>query len=206
MITTTAAGAPSRARHRREQVLDAAAACFRSKGFHAASIAGISQAAGMSPGHIYHYFDNKEAIVTAIVEREESELVALIEATRASMQRHDLVDAILERLEIAIVRLADIERARLTLEILTEAARNPEIARVVQRSSRMLREKFLRLLSGLAEDMPLPDPPDAELIAKVELLGALLEGLTVRRVRDPQLDLEIVGRHMRRVVRQMLGD
>ena len=37
---------------RRNQVLDAAAICFRNHGFHGASMAQISKTAGMSPGHI----------------------------------------------------------------------------------------------------------------------------------------------------------
>lgn len=48
---------------RRAQILAAATDCFRELGFHGASIAKISQASGMSPGHIYHYFENKEAII-----------------------------------------------------------------------------------------------------------------------------------------------
>jgi AcrR family transcriptional regulator len=64
-----------RAAQRRHQVLDAAAICFRNHGFHGASMAQISKTAGMSPGHIYHYFDNKEAIIAAIVERDMEEMM-----------------------------------------------------------------------------------------------------------------------------------
>ena len=39
---------------RREQVLNAAAECFRQGGFHGTSIAQICKRAKMSPGHVYH--------------------------------------------------------------------------------------------------------------------------------------------------------
>eukprot|EP01034_Spumella_vulgaris_P041417 gene41417-51285_t len=60
---------PERALVRRKQVLDAAAACFGRSGFHGASMAEISKAAGMSAGHIYNYFDSKDAIIAAFVEQ-----------------------------------------------------------------------------------------------------------------------------------------
>ncbi|HNX20648.1 MAG TPA: helix-turn-helix domain-containing protein, partial [Acidobacteriota bacterium] len=62
-------GAESKSEARRRQILDAAADCFRRYGFHAATIANISETAGMSAGHIYHFFPNKEAIVRAIIEQ-----------------------------------------------------------------------------------------------------------------------------------------
>ena len=41
-------------------ILDAAKKCFIEHGFHAASMANIAETAGMSPGLIYRYFENKE--------------------------------------------------------------------------------------------------------------------------------------------------
>jgi AcrR family transcriptional regulator len=48
-------------------LLDAAAEEFGAKGFHEASISGITQRAGMAIGSFYTYFDSKEAIFTALV-------------------------------------------------------------------------------------------------------------------------------------------
>ena len=67
----------SRAAARRQQILNAAAQCFREHGFHGASIAQISKTAGMSPGHIYHYSENKEAIIAAIVAQDLEGLLTL---------------------------------------------------------------------------------------------------------------------------------
>ena len=57
---------PALAQARREQVLCAAADCFRRKGYHGAGMAEISRTAGMSAGHIYNYFESKEAIIESI--------------------------------------------------------------------------------------------------------------------------------------------
>ena len=58
-----------RAQARRQQVLTAAAECFRRRGFHGASMAEIAKTAGMSAGHIYNLFENKDDVIAAIVER-----------------------------------------------------------------------------------------------------------------------------------------
>lgn len=58
-----------KAAQRREEILDAAIRSFREKGFHAASMSSIAKAFGMSAGHIYNYFDSKEDIIEAIVNR-----------------------------------------------------------------------------------------------------------------------------------------
>jgi len=69
---------PERAQLRRNQVLEAAASCFRRSGFHGASMAEISKAAGMSAGHIYNYFDGKDAIIAAFVEQNVERVAALM--------------------------------------------------------------------------------------------------------------------------------
>ncbi len=53
---------------RREQIIDAAMRVFAQKGFSRATNKDIAREAGITPGLIYHYFENKEAVFQAIVE------------------------------------------------------------------------------------------------------------------------------------------
>jgi len=50
---------------RRQQILDAAMACFARKGFHQTTMEDIGNEAGVSPGVAYRYFANKEDIIEA---------------------------------------------------------------------------------------------------------------------------------------------
>ena len=61
--------APKTARGQRtlRALLDAAAQEFGEKGFHEASITGITARAGTATGSFYTYFDSKEALFTALV-------------------------------------------------------------------------------------------------------------------------------------------
>ena len=61
--------APRTERGRRTQqaILDAAAAEFGERGFHEASISGITRRAGVALGSFYTYFDSKDAVFRALV-------------------------------------------------------------------------------------------------------------------------------------------
>ncbi|MCA9581023.1 MAG: TetR/AcrR family transcriptional regulator [Myxococcales bacterium] len=53
---------------RREQILAAAIATFAERGFGAARVSQVAAAAGLSHGLVYHYFENKEAMLCAIAD------------------------------------------------------------------------------------------------------------------------------------------
>jgi AcrR family transcriptional regulator len=53
---------------RREQIIDAAISVFSKKGFSRTINQDIAHEAGITPGLIYHYFENKAALLQAIAE------------------------------------------------------------------------------------------------------------------------------------------
>jgi AcrR family transcriptional regulator len=56
------------AEDRREQILEAALRVFSQKGFIQATNKDIAREAGITPGLIYHYFENKEELLKAAIE------------------------------------------------------------------------------------------------------------------------------------------
>ena len=50
-------------------ILDAAMTVYAQKGYHAATIADVAEAAGLGKGTLYLYFKNKEAIAISMVDR-----------------------------------------------------------------------------------------------------------------------------------------
>jgi TetR/AcrR family transcriptional regulator, repressor for uid operon len=172
-----------RSEQRRQQVLEAAAECFRQSGFHAASIAQISRQAGMSAGHIYHFFTNKEAIIEAIVEQKVSHMLEL--AARFEME-DDVFATMLDNVNLGMEEKTEPKFAGLWLEILAEAARNPEIARIVQNADKTMRERLTRLESVARQTRGISTTTRPE--AVTEVVMALFEGLANRTVRDPEMD------------------
>ena len=70
-------------RQRRDEVLDAAAAVFAEKGFHAATLKDIAERVGVLPAGLYHYVDSKEAALIEVCRRSGR---AFLEAMKASLE------------------------------------------------------------------------------------------------------------------------
>lgn len=191
----------SRTEARRAQILAAAADCFRLDGFHGASIAKISKAAGMSPGHIYHYFGSKESIIAAIVEQDVARVLTLTAELRSA---RDVKEAMIERVAEGIAEYLDPRAAALRLEIVAEAARNPDVAQT-------LRCADARALAGLAEMIRgvrrWAGHLDAEgtAPAMADAIAVLFEGLQIRVVRNPGLDPRALARVYRRLIQDLLN-
>ncbi len=193
---------PARAAARRAQILCAAADCFRAHGFHGASIARISAAAGMSAGHIYHYFENKEAIIAAIVEQNEQRVTRIIGSLRDA---DDLVEAMVEHAAEKVERQLDRDAAALRLEILAEAARNPRIAAIVRAADERIRESALQMLHALRCPHGQRPFSGAETTAAHEVLAAMFEGLTVRGVCNTHLAPSEITPLFRQLIRALFA-
>ncbi|CAH1746350.1 TetR family transcriptional regulator [Thauera humireducens] len=197
---TTSSTDASRAAARRQQILIAAAQCFRDHGFHAASIAKISIAAGMSPGHIYHYFENKEAIIAAIVAQDLESLLTLTAELRAAC---NVREALIERAAEGVADQLDTDSAALKLEIVAEAARNPRVAEIVHDADAACRRELAVTIRAIRRVAGHEDSPEA--IADMgEVLACLFEGLLLRSIRNPGLDRQRVARRIQIAINDLL--
>jgi len=190
----------SRAEARRTQVRAAAAECFRLHGFHGTSIAQISKAAGMSTGHIYHYFENKEAIIADIVAQDLERLLKLTAELRAAS---DVKAAMIERAVEGVQNNLDPGTAGLQLEIVAEAARNPHIAGIVRAADQQCRASLAETIRALRQAAGHRDSA-ATLAGMVEAISAMFEGLRIRAIRNPDIDRDVVVRMFRRMVSDLL--
>jgi AcrR family transcriptional regulator len=189
-----------RAEVRREQIRVAAAECFRLHGFHGTSIAQISKVAGMSPGHIYHYFANKEAIIAEIVAQDLHRVLTLIAEMSSA---DDVLDAMLARAAEGVAEHLDSVTAALRLEIVAEAARNPGIAEIVRSADRRSRAGLTEAVRRVRRAGGHQDSEDA-LAGRVEVIVAMFEGLQIRSVRNPGLDRDAVAQVFQQVLRDLL--
>jgi AcrR family transcriptional regulator len=191
---------PERALVRRKQVLDAAAACFGRSGFHGASMAEISKAAGMSAGHIYNYFDSKDAIIAAFVEQNVERVSQLM---RDLEQQADPLQSMVDDAPRHVSEHLDPNTWPLALEISAEAARNPKIAEVVHDADQRSRGQFRAILKASREQKGLPVDDDT-MDGLVEAMICLFQGLDVRVVHNPKLNEAALAHRMSIAMKAML--
>ena len=154
----------------------------------------------MSAGHIYHYFENKEAIIAAIVQRDLDRLVLMWAELRAASDVHET----LVRLSAdGVKNTMDTFLAGLRLEIVTEAARNPEVARIVQAADCYCMTSLIDTLR-FARQAGGKDDDEETLAAMAEIIASMFEGLMVRTIRNPMINRErmivMVQRVMSRII------
>lgn len=187
-----------RNRARRDQILSAAAELFGESGFHGSSMAALAKRAGMSVGHIYHYFENKDGIIEALVDRAMEELAGMLDEAQPG---DDALATLMNWLDARVERQLDRDRAPLRLEILAEAARNPRIAEKLRSADAVSRQRLTKLVSGQLADLD-----ERQVADRVEAIAATYWGLTFRAVHNPHLDRDAVARTTRLVLRQLLTD
>ena len=180
---------------KQDQVLQAAARCFVDEGFHGSSMSRIAKAAQMSVGHIYHYFESKDAIIAELVRREEARANERLDYFE-SLDSETLFDALIGKVEEGICMSTELFYSVLVLEILAEATRNDKIAAIVQEVDIEMRRKFSGILAGtLGLDA-------AE--SRVEALFTIFGGLSVRSIRNPHIDTDRLVPIIRAAIRGIL--
>lgn len=188
-----------RVESRRQQVLDAAATCFRKSGFRGASMSDISNLAGMSTGHIYHYFKNKETIVEAIVERDQQQGLASIEELRS---KSDVLEAMLEMGGQCMVERDHMSEPALFLEMFAEASRNPVVAKILSDCKVAIRASLIDLLKFAQDQGSVADDVPTELVCNI--LMTYFDGITVQSALNPDFDREGALQELRLLQERLL--
>ncbi len=167
---------------RRQQILDAAMHVFAQKGFVRATNKDIAREAAITPGLIYHYFTNKEALLRAIIEeRSPLHLVRSLSPELLALPPETFLRFLLQRVLATIESEQFVQLLRV---ILPEIIHNPEMAPIGGDLMRQIVEAFghyfqIKMESGDLRSL------DALQVAQT-LLGCVM-GFVLRRqiLRDP---------------------
>lgn len=185
MISSKKEGkATQRTEAQKERILAAAQSCFVESGFYAASMATIADTAGMSQGLIYRYFENKNAIILAIIEQQ------LKVARRRIRELHSSENLSKRIVDYLDEREPDEDKSMnmaLYMEISAQATRDPQIAKALQSYDVTVCSELGDWLRRSKEEGGC-GLPETIVPARALLLLCLIEGLKLRGPRGPALD------------------
>ncbi|WP_375143603.1 TetR/AcrR family transcriptional regulator [Bradyrhizobium sp. CCGUVB14] len=182
---------------KRQEILGAAIRCFIRDGFRGASTTDICTEARISPGHLYHYFPSKEAIIEAMIDMG---LAHAAERFEGILAADDVIDALLADIEDNSLRFRPAQA--LNLDGLAEAARNPDFAKIIERHTAAVRRMWSDFLRH-AQQQGRVDPgldPDAT----ANILIALIDGSRALPIRNPKLDIKQSAAHLRTMIARFL--
>ncbi len=165
----------------RSRLLEAAANVFSEKGFDAATLEEVAEAAGFSKGAVYSNFSGKDELFCDLMDKRVDERIALMGGAVAGVGIEERSRSGLQALERA-VRLEP-EWQILFIEYWLRAIRNPVLRKRFAERRRGVRSTIARLFEEQAAANGLEFPVDAERLA-IAVLG-LSNGVGMERIADP---------------------
>lgn len=203
-VTFTIHKAGKHQRHsRRNQILDAAQRCFKKQGFHKTTLRDIAQEFGMSAGHIYNYFSNKEAIIEALVELRTQEFLDMIDTDKfGDLPPEERMDKELGQVVDAYLNL---DNTSLSIAIMNEALINPKVYEiVVAAASKVLNHIVEAQLLAMKEERRYA-PPYEVIESRCMTIRAMLEGLRLAHIFTPEMDVPLVREMAIKRIKQIIA-
>ncbi|TQS39968.1 TetR/AcrR family transcriptional regulator [Cryptosporangium phraense] len=149
---------------RRQQILDAAAACFARQGFHRTSMSDIVRECGVSAGLVYRYFSSKDEMIEEIVREWHAHRAVALQAGDATESYLGLLR------ELGTPAGPD---PGLALQVWAESVRSPEIRALAREGVDAARRSAAEVVGS---------------DALVRVLIAVYQGLLVQTAWDESLD------------------
>jgi AcrR family transcriptional regulator len=180
---------------RRQQILDAAAACFARRGFHQTTMQDICTEAELSPGAVYRYFDSKEEIIEAACQAIQD---VSLGATQAAMEQGSTQDVVDELLRLFFLELEDLlspEHCALNVELISEAPRSEAVREMLQRKLDLIVEQFVDFVAKAQARGDIN--PDLAPEAVAHTMIGLFHGFITQKLIEPDLNVRGYGEVIR---------
>jgi AcrR family transcriptional regulator len=168
------------------RIVEAMRTSVAARGIAGSTFDHVARDAGVSRGLLHYYFGTKERLLVEVVRREcELREQRVEDAIAGAQTAEDLLAALVRSFE----EILDEGPAApaMFFEMLTLAQRHDEIAVEVAALGRRLRESFAAALRTKSEAGVLSLRAEPEAVAA--LLLALADGIIVRRLSEPAMDV-----------------
>ena len=167
------------------RIVEAMRASVAARGIAGSTFDHVASEAGVSRGLLHYYFGTKEQLLIEVVRREcDVRTERLGEAIEAAGNAEDVLDALVRSFEDW---LGDGPAPVMIYQMLTLAQRNEEIAAELAELGRRTRSQLAEALQSKRTGGVLSLRAEPELAAM--FLFALADGVIVRRLSEPELDI-----------------
>jgi AcrR family transcriptional regulator len=177
----------------REAVLDSAEQLMAEQGYDAASVAALSEGAGIPVSSIYHYFGSKEGVLLAVMERGAARFFdALPLPDKRVGSQADHLGLVTQGAAQTLERNPDFLRILIVMAAQPINAGEGEVHRVVNRVREMALERLrgqMQVVFGLD-----PSGPEADHLARFSL--AVFDGAFVAYQSRPEVTLGSLVQHL----------
>jgi AcrR family transcriptional regulator len=173
---------PEELESRRQEIVDAARACFLRNGFHRTTTDEICREAAITPGGLYHYFGGKDEIIAAVIQQSANEVVdrlstLLEEAGGMRAAFADVAAFFMETMQDPNIDNV----TRLDIEIWAEALKNEKLYQSSQQGWAMRRQWMETMVKKAAEE-GIYNVKDIDARGLSSLLIAILVGMRIAKV------------------------
>ncbi len=178
----------------RDRIVDAAYRALVKRGYHETSMKDIAEEAGVAPGLAHYYFETKEDLLVAAIERGCAPL--LEELTRQGIPLEGGVPAGMDAYEAARrgfeLTKEELRRYRelhiLVSDMFGVGLHNPKIGAAVRQFITERRALVAAITMAVIGQMPRPPAAGPDAIAAA-IWGAFY-GITVQKLMDPAFDAD----------------
>ncbi len=169
---------------RREQIIDAAMRVFAQKGFVRATNKDVAREAGITPGLIYHYFENKEALLIAIIEgRTPLKVLTSLPSNVLLVPPEQFFPFVIQQ----ILTVVETENFIALVRVILPELLNNENAYIAQIAPRAIQRALNSLSEYLEAQMQAGTLQRADVLLNTQIFFGSIVGIVIRRqlLRDP---------------------
>jgi AcrR family transcriptional regulator len=165
---------------RRQQIVDAARACFLRNGFHQTSMQDVIAEAGLSVGAVYRYFPSKNELIKTLAGQVIDEIAGVFADLEAEDPPLPIATTMNRAVDFTTANSGPDGLIRLAVQVWSEALIDPVLAEFVRGIYQRIRDLLIALARRVRDAGGLP--ADADPVAVGSVLFALIPGYALQRI------------------------
>lgn len=172
---------------RRREILEAAERCVLRDGLRKLRLRDLAKESGQSLGNFYNYFENKQALIEALVEKEVDWFIRSATLPSEPLPPGAVFrERLRRRLETFVSAYLSPDGVETMMSIASEALVDPKVRAILKAANKRVCE---RMIANIPEDREVIErlPPEV-LEVRVQLTRSMLESVRVMLVFDDDLD------------------